>query len=168
MYDACYRDVLDGIAVEKNSDKAEFLSEQRPEWCVYEADCLAVLNGGATNHLPINFVDLDPYGEPWPILDAYLLGRKSFPDAWVLVVNDGLRQKVRMGGAWSVGSLGKMVAEYGNDAIHDNYLKICQKMIKEKAGNVGFNITRWAGYYCGHADQMTHYAALLTRASSQV
>lgn len=163
LYDACYRGVECGIAIDKNSDKAEFLAQQRPTWCVYEADCVAALEGGASNHLPVNFVDLDPYGEPWPVLDAYMLGRDNFPARWVLVVNDGLRQKLKTGGAWSVGSLGNIVAHYGNGYVYENYLDICQEMIKEKAGKIGFNLTRWAGYHCGAMQQMTHYAALLER-----
>jgi hypothetical protein len=34
-------------------------------------------------------------------------------------------------------------------------------MLKEKASVVGYDLTRFAGYYCGHAKQMTHYLGVL-------
>lgn len=163
IYLECYTAVPTGIAIEKNEKKAEHLAEQRPTWCVYEADSVKALAGGLVNHMEINFVDIDPYGEPWPVLDALLDNWQSAPDVWVLVVNDGLRQKLKMSGGWNVGSLGKVVQKYGSAAMYKNYLEICQELVTEKAGKVGFNLSRWLGYYCGHAEQMTHYAALLTR-----
>lgn len=164
LYNACYRAVQDGIAIEKDTEKAEHLAQQRPEWCVYQADCLDVLKSGGTNHLPINFVDIDPYGEPWHVVDAYLHGRKELPDTWAIVVNDGIRQKLKSGGAWSTGSLHKMVLQYGNHSIYENYLDICQELMTQKASRRGYTLALWAGYYCGHAKQMTHYAAILEKA----
>lgn len=53
-----------------------------------------------------------------------------------------------------------MVAKYGNK-LAPIYLDVCRELLSEKAAHRGYKITRWAGYYCGHMDQMTHYAAVL-------
>ena len=92
-----------------------------------------------------------------------LHGQHSRPRAdhlWV-VVNDGLRAKVRFGGAWVVESLAGMVETYGND-LHGKYLDVCKFLLKEKASQAGYSLTRFGGYYCGHKKIMTHYLALLT------
>jgi len=36
-------------------------------------------------------------------------------------------------------------------------------MLKEKAGQVGYTLTRFAGYYCGFKKIMTHYLGVLER-----
>lgn len=108
-------------------------------------------------------MDCDPYGEPWPVLDAFFESEREFPPVLAVVVNDGLRQKLKTGGAWSTHSLAGVVGRYGNQVIYDRYLDICQEMIQEKAGQVGYTLARWAGYYCGYLEQTTHYAAVLTR-----
>lgn len=161
----CYGAVERGVVFEKDPAKAEHLAVQRPTWAVYEADCLTALAAGVGAHLPINLVDLDPYGEPWPVLDALFRGPYAWPDTLGIVVNDGLRQKLRLSGGWDVHSMQGVVARYGNGAMHDNYLSICQELLQEKAAQVGYSLSRWTGYYTGYGQQMTHYAALLVRSS---
>lgn len=163
IWAACYWQVAEGVVFEKDATKADILGKQRPHWAVYEADCLTALSGSAGAHLPVNFLDLDPYGEPWPVLEAFFESERPFPDTLAIAVNDGLRQGLRMGKAWSVGSLAKIVGRYGNEWIHDNYLDVCQELIQEITAQRGYSLRRWAGYYCGHADQMTHYAGVFTR-----
>ena len=159
----CYFGIRNGIVFEKKPDKTAVLAKQRPTWAVYECDCETALRSGIGAHLDINFLDLDPYGEPWPILDAHFGSSRPFPHRLAVVVNDGLRQGLKMNGAWNVGSMAGVVSKYGNNALYKNYLEICQELMQEKAGQVGYTLTRWAGYYCGHADQMTHYAAILEK-----
>lgn len=84
------------------------------------------------------------------------------PDLLCVAVNDGLRQKVKMGGSWDVGSLQGAVSKYGND-LYSIYLEVCQEMLKEKANEAGYNLARFAGYYCGHIKQMTHYLGVLEK-----
>lgn len=163
IYARCYSGVDDGVVFEKNPQKADVLAKQRPHWAVYECDCEGAIRDGAGAHLPVNFVDFDPYGEPWPIIDAFFESDREFPGTLAFVINDGLRQKLKTSGGWSVGSMQSMVHKYGNSHLYRNYLDICQELIKEKAGQRGYTLTRWAGYYCGHADQMAHYAAILKR-----
>lgn len=52
--------------------------------------------------------------------------------------------------AWSIGLLQGAVNKYGND-LHPIYLEICQEMLREKASEAGYSLTRFAGYHCGHA-----------------
>lgn len=63
----------------------------------------------------------------------------------------------------SVETFGQVVSKYGNAVLYKNYLEICQEMLQEKASQRGYTLTRWAGYYCGYMDQMTHYCGLFTR-----
>jgi hypothetical protein len=161
LFMKCYRDVQRGVVFEVKPDKTAILARQRPTWSVYECDCVPALRAGVGSHLPVNFFDLDPYGEPWPVLDAILQSERPWPERIGVVVNDGLRQKLRIS-AWDVGSMQAMVGKYGNK-LADVYLEVCRELLDEKAAQRGYRITRWAGYYCGHADAMTHYAAVLEK-----
>ena len=157
----CYSDIPDGVVFEKQPDKAEALARQRPEWAVYECDCEHAIQDGVGFHLPVNFIDLDPYGQPWPVIDAIFSAERDWPPVLAIAVNDGVRQKLKAGGAWSMDNLDDVVAKYGNAYIYENYLQVCQELLQEKAGQAGYHLTRWAGYYCGAMQQMTHYAAIL-------
>lgn len=164
IYRQVYHSVPVGVVFEKDPEKTAVLAKQRPTWAVYEADCEIAIADGAVDEWHFNFIDLDPYGEPWPVIDALFSRRdRDWPATLAIAVNDGLRKKVKMNCAWSVGSLADAVARYGNAAMYANYLDVCRELLAEKAGQVGYTLARWTGYYCGHADQMTHYAAVLKR-----
>jgi hypothetical protein len=109
-------------------------------------------------------LDLDPYGSPWGFLAAFLQSRPLERALWI-VVNDGLRQKLRMGGAWHVGCLAEIVARRGND-LHDVYLDVVEEMAAELAKKAGGRLDRFGGYYCGSGKQMTHWTAKLLPAAS--
>lgn len=158
----CYRDVVDGVVFEVDGHKADTLAEQRPSWAVYQADCVTALAGGAGAHLAINLLDVDPYGEPWPVLDAFFASERPRPNRMVVVVNDGLRRNVRFGFAWHVGSLAPIVERYGND-LFDRYLEACEEIMQQKAAQAGYAVSRFSGYYCGEKKNMTHYLAILDR-----
>jgi hypothetical protein len=96
------------------------------------------------------------------VIDALFGSDRQWPTVLGLVVNDGLRQKLKIG-VWNVASMGEAVRRRGNKAVYENYLDVCRELVAEKAGQRDYTLTRWAGYYCGHAQQMTHYAALLVR-----
>jgi hypothetical protein len=150
------------VVFEKAPERAAVLGMQRPTWAVYEADCVMALAAGVGSHLPCNVLDVHPYGDPWPAITAFFESERPRPEIVFVVVNDGLRQKVRMGGAWNVGTLLGMVAKYGN-ALHGKYLEVCQELMTEKAAQAGYRLDRFAGYYCGHGHMMTHYLAVLSR-----
>lgn len=160
LFDRCYADVPEGIVFEVKPEKTAVLAQQRPTWAVYECDCVTALAAGVGAHLAVNFFDLDPYGEPWPVLDAIFASERPWRERIGIVVNDGLRQRLKIG-AWSVASMAEAVAQYGNHGVYDNYLTVCKELLTQKAAQRGYKLKRWAGYYCGHAEQMTHYAAVL-------
>jgi hypothetical protein len=160
LYANCYA-TFPGVVFEQLPMKADFLAQQRPNWAVYETDCVRALREGAGNHLDVNFLDLDPYGEPWPVLSAFLESDRRLPARLVIVVNDGLRKSLKMGVGWHSKSLEPMCAKYGNAWLYHNYLAVCQELLKQKAAKAGYTLRRWTAYYCGHMDTMSHYAAVL-------
>jgi hypothetical protein len=161
LYLNCYRSCGPGVVFETDEDKTEVLADQRPEWAVYQADCIAALAQGVGFQFRPNFFDLDPYGDCWPVVDAVFAGMPHRPDRVVFVVNDGLRRKLKMHGGWSSRSMAGMVQSRGNDHLYREYLDVCRELMREKAGQAGYDLTRWTGYYCGHAKVMIHFAAVL-------
>lgn len=165
VYSKLYHRLPRGVVFEKDPDKAAALARQRPTWAVYEAECETAIAAGAVDDWPFTFIDLDPYGEPWSAMDA-LFSRhdRDWPAALAIAVNDGLRQgSINRLVGWKISSIASAVERYGNAGLYANYLDVCQELLAEKAGQVGYTLARWTGYYCGHADQMTHYAAVLKR-----
>src|SRR5260370_10243003 len=96
IFERCYAGFKSGIVFETDSRKTAVLGLQRPTWSVYESDCVAAIAEGAGAHLLVNFLDLDPYGEPWPVLDAFFSSNRPWPARLVVVANHGLRQKLQM------------------------------------------------------------------------
>lgn len=162
MYSACYGQISQGVVFESDDRKAGALAQQRPTWAVYQADSEMALRSGAGAHLPVNLVDIDPYGDPWPFIDAFLESKRPKVDTLCIVVNDGLRQTIQMGGAWHVGTLKAIVLEWGN-ALYDRYLEVCRELMKQKAAANGYHLQRFWGRYVN--PRMTHYLALLARSS---
>jgi len=163
IFKYCYRSVKTGVVFEKNTQKTDVLAKQRPHWMVYETDFLLGLRSGCGRGLGVNFLDIDPYGDPFPALEAFFAGGYAVSPVLAVAVNDGLRQKTKMNGGWTVRSLKKIVEQFGNADLYRKYLEVCRAQIENISGPFGYKITKWAGYYCGHLDQMTHYAAVLCR-----
>lgn len=161
IFKQCYSHLADGVVFEKEAKRAGLLGLQRPTWAVYEADCVSAISAGGGGHLAVNFVDVNPYGDPWPVIGAFFASERPRPERLVVVVNDGLRQAVKMNRAWWCESLQEMVSEYGND-LHDIYLEVCQELMRRKAAQAGYDLCRFNGYHCGHAKQMTHYLAVFS------
>lgn len=162
LFEACYRGVNDGVVFEKDPKKSKVLGRQRPTWAVYEADCVYCLGVGIGDHLEINLLDVDPYGDPWPAVEAFFKGERPRVDKLFVAVNDGLRQSTVMKDSWNVETLRTAVSKYGND-LHGIYLEVCKELMAEKASLAGYDLTHFFGYYCGHTKQMTHYLALLEK-----
>ena len=165
LYRACYSK-FEGCVFERKREKTQHLAKQRPTWAVYRGDNVKSIAAGLGSHLDCTLLDVDPYGDPWPIIDAWFSSQRSRPDLWMLVT-DGMRQALGMNIGWQTGSLSKMAEKYGNDALHENYLAICREMLAEKAAKVGYELTKWTGYYCGKSLAMTHYAAYLTSTNNR-
>lgn len=162
LFKACYQNVPSGVVFEKDARKVDRLGLQRPTWAVYEADCIEAIGAGCGNHLEVNVLDVDPYGDPWPVIEAFFSSDRAFPARCFVVVNDGLRQKIKLNCAWHVGSLQGVVGKYGNN-LYAVYLDVCRELMQEKAAKAGYNLSRFAGYYCGAAKMMTHYLAELKK-----
>jgi hypothetical protein len=162
IFGAIYRDVARGVVFEKDPRKAEVLAVQRPTWSVYEGDCVGPLALGAGSHLEVNLLDVDPYGDPWPTLDAFLGGRRPRAPRLMLAVNDGLLHKIEIGGAWQCSSLGRAVARHGNN-LGARYLDVCRELIEEKAAPAGYRLAAFAGRRTGSHGRMAHYLAELVR-----
>ena len=167
LFRACYSDIQRGIVFEKDPEKSSLLAQQRPTWSVYECDCVTALRAGIGSHVQIDILDIDPYGEPWPVLDAFLQSERPLAPTLFIVVNDGLRQKVRLSGGWNVHSLDAVVSRFGNK-LASQYLEVCEYLMKTKATEAGYHLSRFTGYYCGHGGQMTHYLARLDRVKPPV
>lgn len=161
LYEACYRDVTDGVVFETDGRKSAVLAAQRPCWAVYEADCVAALAAGVGREWPISVLDCDPYGQPWEVIKAFFGSDRPFPDRLLVVVNDGLRQKLKAHGAWTMELLRGLVERYGSERMYTHYLDVCRLLLEEVAAQRGYVLRRWAGYYCGKKRDITHYAALL-------
>jgi len=152
-----------GAVFEKNEAKTSYLSEQRPMWAVYEGDCVKAMEAGIGFHHKPNFIDIDPYGTPWPALRAVFANADVLPDRLGVVVNDGLRRFAMLGCAWKCEDLAEHVKRLGNSGVHKHWLAVVRELFDEVAGRAGFVVREWAIKSAGHGDQMTHYAAIVER-----
>lgn len=163
VFERAYPMVRAGLVFELDQAKAEHLTHQRPTWSVYQGKCEQAIADGAGAHLPINLVDCDPYGEPWPALESFFTSERPRPLQLAVAVNDGLRQKLRLQGGWSVRSLRQAVEKWGNAALFERYLEVCRWKLEQLGALQDYRLTHWTGYHCGANDDMTHYAAILER-----
>ena len=151
-----------GVVIEADAQKAEALARQRPTWRVYQGNNLPCLRAGIANDLAFDIVDLDPFGSSLDYLDALAQPGRTWPDRWQLVVNDGMRQTLRLGGAWHCGALRDVVERRGNN-LDPVYLEVARELVEVMADALGFRLAGWVGYYTGANDCMTHYWATLER-----
>lgn len=160
LYNRVYWKHGPGIVLEKDPTKTQRLAEQRPHWAVYECTSEKALDAGIGSHLPINFLDVDPYGNPWVTIQAFMFSDRPKVPVLQVVVNDGQRQATALNVAWKCNSLKEAVQEFGND-LHGCYLEVCKVLMHKTAAESGYRLNRWAGYYCGRSQGMTHYWAEL-------
>ena len=160
LFMSCYRHVESGVVFERDPDRAAVLSQQRPTWAVYEGDAEAAIGQGGGSHLMVNVLDIDPYGQPWPVIDAFFKSDRPRAASLFVAVNDGLRQHTRLKKGVANESLSEAVIEFGEN-LFPVYLDVCRWLMEQKAGQAGYGLTRWAGYYCGKFKNMTHYLARL-------
>lgn len=158
-----YSEIAQGVAFDEKPAKAELLAIQRPTWSVFESNCIPSLAAGAGDHLAVNLIDVDPYGEPWPVLEAFFKSERPWPERIGFAINDGVRMKLKITGGWDVESLGPAVRQFGNSAMYGDYLAVARWNLKRLAAERGYELAHWTGYYCGHGDCMTHYAAVFDR-----
>lgn len=162
IFKQCYAHLSEGIVFEEDFLKAAWLCWQRPSWSVYQFDCISAVRAGAGSHLEINLLDVDPYGSPWPVLEAFFVSERPRASRLWIVVSDGLRQKLSRGGGWSVKRLQPVVERWGN-RLHGRYLEVCEELMVECVGQAGYRLASFDGYYCGIQKQRTHYVAEVSR-----
>jgi len=162
IYERAWFKARTGVVIERDEMKAEALAHQRPTWRVYQGNSLPALRAGLADDLPFDIVDLDPYGSSLDYIEALALSDRPWPDLWQLVVNDGLRQLLALGGAWRYELLRDVVAKRGNN-LFPVYLDVLRELVEGMAARIGFRVTKWHGYYAGAGGQMTHYRAVLRR-----
>lgn len=163
MWERAYPDVVSGIVFEVDQTKAEVLCRQRPSWSVYQGRVEPALAEGAGAHLAVSLLDVDPYGEPWPTIEAFFTSERPRAPVVGIAVNDGLRQKLRLQGGWAVHSMRQAVEKWGNAMLHTRYLEVCRWKVEQLAALQDYRLTHWTAYHCGALDDMTHYAAVLDR-----
>lgn len=164
IYKECYETRVEtGVCFEIDEPKADILAAQRPHWFVYEGDNEYCIRQGVGASLEINFFDLDPYGQPWGVIDALFESERPFPDKIVLAVQDGLRQKLATNSGWQIKNIRPAIEKWGNISLYDNYLEVAQYLLEQQAVKQGYNLTKWGGYYCGTNDDLTHYLAVLEK-----
>jgi len=154
-----YEPFSQGVVFEKDPRKAAILGLQRPHWAVYECNCVEALKDGVGGYLPIDLLDCDPYGSPLDPLLSFFTSQRQFAPIMAVTVNDGLMQKVRLGGAWSVKLLQPMVEKYGNDLI-PIYETVCRELVSGYAAHAGYSMSRFVWYVTGNMKQIAHYYAL--------
>lgn len=163
LYYAVYSDVERGVAIDKKADAVDVLVEQRPTWSVYQCDNVTALREGVGGHLPCNFFDMDAYGDPWLVIEALFDSDRPWPDRLTLVVTDGMRQLAGLNGVWRVDHLAPAVEKFGNDNLFRRWLDACRFLMELHADRRGYALDQWYGYHCGYKQDMTHYAAVLTK-----
>lgn len=159
-----YRDFPAGVVFEKDSDKADELAVQRPDWAVYESDVEIALAAGAARLWTFNYLDADPYGAAWPALRAFFGSARPFAPRMVVVINDGLRFTACGGAAWRNEILAPFAARYGNHNIWRVYPdKIAPELLAEATAPAGYRVTHYDGYVTGVMGKMVHVLAVLER-----
>lgn len=152
-----------GIVFEKDPQKSAALAQLRPSWRVYECDTVYAIAQGAGADMPINFLDVDPYGDPWPTISAFFTSDRQRSDRLVVAVHDGFRTFALRGRAWASETLAPLVERFGNAAIGRNYLGMARLLMQEHGSVAGFKLAHFHGFYTGHNQQTTLYTALLTK-----
>jgi len=163
LWKACYEHLPVGVVLEKDPRKAAILGLQRTHWRVYEGECVNALQEGVAGDLAIELLDCDPYGGALETVSAFFQSKRQFAPIMVVVVNDGMRQSLSLGKAWTIHALAPYVEQYGNDAIYPAYGEVCREHLEKEATAVGYTVSRFSFYYCGANGYLTHYYALLTR-----
>lgn len=161
-----YMNAAAGIVFEKDPQKTAALAQLRPSWRVYECDTVYAIAQGVGGDMPINFLDVDPYGDPWPAISAFFTSDRQRSDRLVVAVHDGFRTFALRGRAWASESLAPLVERFGNAAIGRDYLAMARILMQEHAAGAGYQLSRFYGFYTGHNQQTTLYTALLTSGGS--
>ena len=163
LFRRCYAGVETGIVFETDALKAEALVRQRPNWAVYESDCVWGLKSGVGSHLEVNFIDADPYGQAWQALHAFFESDRPRADKVVLVVHDGMRRNLKWYGVHNMKFFQSVVEKVGEIALARNYIEACEEMLTEIVELAGYAVESFGGFYSRKDKDRTHFFAELTK-----
>lgn len=160
LFSRCYSDLRRGYVLERDPKRTSHLARQRPTWSVLEGDSEAMIAGGALANVPARILDVDPYGDPWPVLRAFFREwRARGPIA--VVVNDGLKQKARRRATYRDKTLAPLAGQWGGK-LYEHYLEVAESLMRSTANDAGFEVTSFSGYHA--TIDISHYAAELVPA----
>lgn len=141
---------------ERQIVKCRQLARSRPNWRVYGGDNVPAIRAGAGADLPVNVLDVDPYSDPWPALEAWFGSERVRPPEVVVIVTDGNAHSLHRGKAWTLAGGRAQAWDAGG------YLAMARHQLGMLAEPHGYEMTEWAGYACGTFNRLRHYAARLS------
>lgn len=159
----CYAGVREGAVFETDPSKAVSLLQQRPNWAVYETDCVWGLENGVGSHLEVNFIDFDPYGAAWTAIQAFFNSERPQPEQLIIVAHDGIRSSLRRFGGSRIQTLGHIITEIGEVRLHAEYLSVCERLLWETTQAAGYEILGFGGFYSKDDENQTHFFAELKK-----
>jgi hypothetical protein len=162
IFNRCYANVRRGVVFEKDDQKAEWLCRPRPTWAVYESCCVRAIAAGAGAHLEINLLDVDPYGNPWPVIEAFFASERPFADEMWIVATDGNMLALRRDRGFKMASMQEQVIEFGSE-LHRHYMDVWRRIIATHGARAGYSLRKFSGYVCGYNNGMVHCCAMLRR-----
>ena len=163
LYRRCYADVETGLVFETDPAKAEKLVWQRPNWSVYETDCVWGLENGVGSHLKVNFIDADPYGQAWHVLQAFFGSERPRAERVILVVHDGVRKSLGRFGSLNMDIFAPIVEQIGELNLYRKYLEVCEQLLGEMVSEAGYAVTGFGGFYSRRDKDQTHFFAELRK-----
>lgn len=165
IYERTWYRARTGVVIEKDPVKVAHLCHQRPTWAVYQGNSEAVLRAGLAKSIAFDVIDLDPYGQPFTILDALTMPGRTFPNEWHLVVNDGGRNLMKRGLSWKLPMFRSAEKRFGQSGMHKHYLDAALMLVQEFGEKIGYDVTHWHGKNIS-AD-ISHYWAVLKRRGAE-
>ena len=159
----CYSRVQSGAVFETDPKKAVTLLKQRPTWAVYETDCIWSLHNGVASHLEVNFVDFDPYGAAWNVIEAFFESERPRAEKLIIVVHDGVRNSLKRFGGGRINFFSNIVTEVGETELYENYLSICEELLFKIVSDAGYKAQQFGGFYSKADSDQTHFFAELHR-----
>ena len=163
LFRRCYADVESGFVFETDPSKAEKLVSQRPNWAVYETDCVWGLENGVGGHLEVNFIDADPYGQAWYVLEAFFGSQRPRAEQVILVVHDGVRGSLGRYGSLNMPIFAPIVEQIGELNLYRNYLEVCEQLLDDMVSETGYAMTGFGGFYSRRDKDQTHFFAELLK-----
>ena len=119
---------------------------------------------GVASHLDINFVDFDPYGAAWTVIEAFFESQRPRADrnssSWYMT---GVRSSLKRYGGARIGFFSRIVEQIGEIELYQNYLSVCEEQLFEIVAKAGYKTQAFGGFYSRADSDQTHFFAELQR-----